>query len=78
MVAALAVVAAITIFQSVGYYQNTNLALVWIDRSVDLNFLGFHVPVAWFNSIDPLASIVFVPVLFALWRFQAARGRRTG
>ena len=74
VVGALAVVAAITIFQSVGYYQNTNLALVWIDRSVDLNFLGFHVPVAWFNSIDPLSSIVFVPVLFALWRFQAARG----
>lgn len=74
VVGALAVVAAITIFQSVGYYQNTNLALVWIDRSVDLNFLGFHVPVAWFSSIDPLSSIVFVPVLFALWRFQAARG----
>jgi POT family proton-dependent oligopeptide transporter len=74
VVGALAVVAAITIFQSVGYYQNTNLALVWIDRSVDLNFLGFHVPVAWFNSIDPLASIVFVPVLFALWRYQAVRG----
>jgi proton-dependent oligopeptide transporter, POT family len=73
-VGALAAVAAITIFQSVSYYQNTNLALVWINRSVDLNFLGFHVPVAWFNSIDPLASIVFVPVLFALWRYQAARG----
>jgi len=73
IVGALAVVSAITIFQSIGYYQNTNLALVWINRSVDLNLLGFHVPVAWFNSIYPLASIVFVPVLFALWRWQAAR-----
>ena len=78
VVGALAVVAAITIFQSVGYYQNTNLALVWIDRSVDLNVLGFHVPVAWFNSIDPLASIVGVPLLFALWRYQAARGSEPG
>ncbi len=74
VVAALAVVSVITIFQSIGYFQNTNLGLVWIDRSVDLNLLGFHVPVAWFNSIDPLASIVGVPVLFALWRWQAARG----
>ncbi len=74
VVAALAVVSAITIFQSIGYFQNTNMALVWIDRSVDLNLPGFHVPVAWFNSIDPLASIVGVPVLFALWRWQAARG----
>lgn len=74
VVAALTVVSAITIFQSIGYFQNTNMGLVWIDRSVDLNLLGFHVPVAWFNSIDPLASIVGVPVLFALWRWQAARG----
>jgi len=73
IVVALAAVSAITIFQSIGYYQNTNLALVWISRSVDLNLLGFHVPVAWFNSIDPLASILGVPVLLALWRFQAAR-----
>jgi len=74
IVAALAVVAAITIFQSIGYYQNTNMNLVWINRSVDLDLLGFHVPVAWFNSIDPLSSILGVPVLLALWRFQAARG----
>jgi POT family proton-dependent oligopeptide transporter len=74
IVGALAVVSAITIFQSIGYFQNTNMALVWINRSVDLNLLGFHVPVAWFNSIDPLASIVCVPLLLALWRFQATRG----
>ena len=74
IVGALAVVSAITIFQSIGYFQNTNMALVWINRSVNLNLLGFHVPVAWFNSIDPLASIVGVPLLLALWRFQATRG----
>ena len=73
-IGALAVVSAITIFQSIGYYQNTNLALVWINRNVDLNLLGFHVPVAWFNSIDPLASILGVPLLLALWRYQATRG----
>ncbi|MEO7050265.1 MAG: oligopeptide:H+ symporter, partial [Rhodanobacter sp.] len=75
VVGALAVVSAITIFQSIGYYQNTNLGLIWIDRSVDLDLLGFHVPVAWFNSIDPLASILGVPVLLALWRWQATRSR---
>jgi POT family proton-dependent oligopeptide transporter len=78
IVGALAVVSGITIFQSIGYYQNTNLALVWIDRSVDLDLLGFHVPVAWFNSIDPLASILGVPVLLALWRWQAGRNAEPG
>ena len=74
IVGALAAVSAITIFQSIAYYQNSNINLIWIDQSVDLNLLGFHVPVAWFNSIDPLASIVGVPILFALWRWQSAHG----
>lgn len=77
-IAALIVVMAITMFQSIAYYQNTNIALVWIDRNVDLELLGFHVPVAWFNSIDPLVSIIAVPFLFALWRRQAARGGEPG
>jgi POT family proton-dependent oligopeptide transporter len=78
VVAALLLVMAITMFQSVAYYQNSNVAMIWIDRSVDLNLLGFHVPVASFNSIDPFVSIIAVPVLFALWRRQAARGGEPG
>jgi proton-dependent oligopeptide transporter, POT family len=78
VVAALLIVMAITMFQSVAYFQNSNVGLIWIDRSVDLNLLGFRVPVAWFNSIDPLVSIIAVPFLFALWRRQAARGGEPG
>lgn len=78
VVGALIAVAVITIFQTIGYYQNTNMNLVWIDSSVDLNLFGFHVPVAWFNSIDPFASIVCVPLLFGLWKWQAARGSEPG
>lgn len=78
IVGALGVVAALTIFQSISYYQNTNIALIWINAKVDLNFLGFTVPTPWFNSIDPLASIVGVPLLFALWRRQAEKGREPG
>ncbi len=70
VIVALVIVMALTMFQSVAYYQNTNVALLWIDKHVGLNFLGFHIPVAWFNSIDPLASIVFVPPLLALWHRQ--------
>jgi POT family proton-dependent oligopeptide transporter len=77
-IAALAIVTAITIFQSIAYYQNTNVGLVWADKFVDLNFFGFHMPTAWFSSIDPFASVICVPPLFALWRWQAARGREPG
>jgi POT family proton-dependent oligopeptide transporter len=74
IVLALVGVMALSVFQSVAYYQNGNIALIWIDQSVDLNLLGFRIPTAWFNSIDPLISIVSVPALFALWRWQAKRG----
>jgi POT family proton-dependent oligopeptide transporter len=78
VIAALGVVAGITVFQSIAYYQNSNIALVWIDARVDLNFLGFRVPTAWFNSIDPLVSILTVPALFALWGWQSKRGGEPG
>lgn len=75
VVAALILVMALTIFQSVAYYQCSDMALVWIDRSVDLDLGSFRVPVAWFTMIDPFASIAGVPLVIALWRRQAARGR---
>ena len=75
VIAALVAVMAISIFQSIAYYQNANIGLVWINSSVDLDFFGFHIPVAWFNSINSFASIVSVPFLVALWRRQAARHR---
>jgi len=77
-VMALVIAAMLTTFQSIAYYQNTNMNLVWIDKFVDLDVLGFHVPVAWFNSVDPLISIVGVPFLLGLWRWQGARGGAPG
>jgi len=71
---ALIAVMALTIFHSIAYYQNSNIALVWINAHVDLGLFGWRVPVAWFNSIDPLVSILSVPVLIALWKWQGRRG----
>ncbi|MEP6763196.1 MAG: peptide MFS transporter [Gemmatimonadaceae bacterium] len=69
---ALVVVMMLSIPQSIAYYQNSNMGLVWIDKHVNLNLLGFHVPVAWFNSIDSFVSIIAVPFLFSLWKWQAS------
>jgi POT family proton-dependent oligopeptide transporter len=78
VVGALLFVMLITVFQSIAYYQNSNIALVWINDHAGLDLFGFKVPVAWFNSIDPLASIVGVPVLIALWRWQRMHGGEPG
>ena len=77
-IGALIVVVLLTIPHSITYYQNSNIGLVWIAKNVDLNVRGFHIPVAWFNSIDPFVSILSVPPLFALWKYQASRGGEPG
>ena len=71
----LVLVAAITVFQSVAYYQIYNVGLVWIDAHVDLATALGHIPVPWFNSIDPFVSIISVPPLIYLWSRQQKRGR---
>jgi len=73
IVRALIAVILITIFQSISYFQIYNLFKIWIQENVDLNVGSFNIPVPWFQSIDALVSILAVPVLFALWRLQAAR-----
>jgi proton-dependent oligopeptide transporter, POT family len=78
VIAALAAAMALTVFQSVAYYQNTNINLVWINQYVNLDLFGFHIPPSWFNSIDPFVSIVFVPVLIALWGWQDRHGGEPG
>jgi POT family proton-dependent oligopeptide transporter len=75
---ALGVVIVITIFQSVAYYQGANVGPVWIQEYVALDAGGFTIPVPWYQSIDPLFSILGVPLLFWIWRRQAARGREPG
>jgi POT family proton-dependent oligopeptide transporter len=71
-------VLAITVFQSVAYFQSFNTSSVWIQQHVNLQLGGFTIPVPWFNSVDPIFSIGGVPLVFALWRWQAKRGGEPG
>ena len=74
IVGALVAVMAIAVFQSVGYYQLSNVLPVWLQQHGDLNAGGFTIPIPWYQSIDPLFSIVCVPILIGLWRWQARHG----
>jgi POT family proton-dependent oligopeptide transporter len=74
-VAALIAAMAITVLAYIAYYQLANELPVWIQAHADLNAGSFRIPIEWFYSIDPLASIVSVPFLFALWNRQAEAGR---
>lgn len=74
-IAALIGVMAITVLAYIAYYQLSNVLPIWIQAHVDLRAGGFRIPIEWFYSIDPLASILSVPFLFTLWNRQARAGR---
>ncbi len=78
VILALAAVMLISIFQSVSYYQLANVLPVWIQTQVALELGSFTIPVPWYQSIDPLFSILGVPLLFWIWRKQAERRREPG
>ncbi len=65
----------ITMFQNLAFEQLFNVGLLWVNERVDLTVGGFAVPPAWFASEDSFASILALPVLLAIWGWQAQRGR---
>ena len=74
-IAAICAVLAIVVFPATAYFQCFNTAAVWTQDHVDVSLSGFAIPVPWFQAVDPIFSIFAVPVVFALWRWQAsARG----
>lgn len=75
IVYALIAVMIITIFQSAAFYQVFNVNPIWIQQHVRSEVGGFRIPVPWFQSINSVFSIVGVPLVFCIWRYQAARSR---
>ncbi len=73
VVGALLAVMVIAIFQSIAYYQLANVLPIWLQQHGDLAIGSFRIPIPWYASVDPLASMVAVPFLFAMWKRQAAR-----
>jgi dipeptide/tripeptide permease len=68
---------ALASFQSVGYLQLFNVFPIWLQQSVDLQIGSFQIPPAWYLSIDPIFSILAVPVLFRVWQLRARRGKES-
>jgi POT family proton-dependent oligopeptide transporter len=71
-------VLGITIFQSVAYFQCFNTAAIWTQQHVNLQLGTFVIPVPWFNSVDAICSVLGVPLVFALWRWQSKHGGEPG
>jgi POT family proton-dependent oligopeptide transporter len=71
-------VIAINILSFVSYSMIWNIGVLWVDQYADLSTGLGTVPATWFNSVDSFFSVIAVPPLVALWRWQAKRAREPG
>jgi proton-dependent oligopeptide transporter, POT family len=55
--------------------QVWNTYNLWVRDHVQLQFGSWTMPIPWLQSLDGLAPFLWLPVVLALWRWQAARGR---
>lgn len=74
----LILVILLTVLPNIAYPMIWNIGIIWVSEHVSLATPLGDVPASWFNSVDAFASIVAVPPLVALWRWQAKRGREPG
>jgi proton-dependent oligopeptide transporter, POT family len=47
--------------------QGSTILANYADKRTQLDFAGFHISPAWFQSLNPLFIIVFAPILAWLW-----------
>ena len=74
LIGLLVLVVAVTVFQSIAYYQTGSVGQIWIHDAVNLSTPLGPFPIAWFHSVDSLFSVLGVAPLLALWAWQARRG----
>ena len=70
----IALVAASVTFWA-GYEQTGASMNLFADRYTDRHILGWDMPAAWLQSVNPLFIIAFAPVFAALWISLGKRGR---
>jgi proton-dependent oligopeptide transporter, POT family len=74
----LILVIALTVLPNIAYPMIWNIGIRWIEEQASLGTPLGAIPAAWFNSVDSLFSVLAVPPLVVLWRWQAKRRREPG
>ncbi|MBC7659946.1 MAG: peptide MFS transporter [Chitinophagaceae bacterium] len=72
---ALIVLCALNIVFWAVYEQQGNTMQLWADNQTNWNFFGFEVPSTWYQSFNPLAILVFAPLLGIFWKKQATKNK---
>jgi len=74
VVVMIALVAASALFWA-GYEQTGASMNLFAERYTDRHILGWNMPTAWLQSVNPLFIIAFAPVFAAVWIALGKRGR---
>lgn len=69
------VVLLLGLLQTFAYDQTSNVGVIWLSERVALDTSFGRIPEAWFIAEDSLFSILAVPIMIAIYRHQAERGR---
>jgi POT family proton-dependent oligopeptide transporter len=72
---ALLVIIVLTIPFWMAYEQCASSMNFFAEQRTDLVALGFDVPAAWFQSVNPMVLILAAPLFAALWTGLGRRGR---
>ena len=57
------------------YEQQGNTIALWADGYTDRGIGSWQIPTTWFQAVNPFLIFAFTPLILALWKRQAARGR---
>ena len=63
----LTIIAMFTILFMVAFEQAGGLLALYADKYTDRNLLGFMIPTAWFQSLNPFFIVVLAPVMSWVW-----------
>ncbi len=64
----------VTLFWA-AYDQQGNTIALWAEDHTDRGLFGFTIPTTWFQAVNPFLIFAFTPLILALWKWQAERGR---
>lgn len=63
----------LTIPAEIAYPMVWSIGIIWVDQYVNLATPLGVIPSSWFASMDSIGSILFAPILVALWAWQSKR-----
>lgn len=71
----IAVFVLFSVFFFAGFEQAGSSFTLYTDKYIDRNVMGFEIPTAWFQSINPLFIVILAPIATLLWRYLSKRGK---